>query len=106
MISAALIDLRADPTRTVVSPRNDMGAGDYTYHLASSRKRVAIGQRVAQSRPPLIFRFNASAIEMALLLLDAEARGSKMIMEVHDELVLPLACLIIIDNFIKRIYNY
>ena len=43
---------------------------------------------------------------MALLLFDAEARGSKMIMEVHDELVLPLACQIIMDNFIKRIYNY
>ena len=71
LIASALIDLRTDPTRTGVSPRNDIGTGVYTYHLASSRKRVATGQRVAQPRHLVIFRLNATTIEIARLLHDA-----------------------------------
>ena len=71
LISNALIDLRADPSRAGVRPRDDIGAGVYTYHLASSRQRVATGQRVAQPRHLLIFRVNASTIEIARLLHDA-----------------------------------
>ena len=71
LIASALIDLRTDPTRTGVSPRNDIGAGAYTYHLASSRKRVTTGQRVAQPRHLVVFRVTSSAIEVARLLHDA-----------------------------------
>ncbi|MCF8209900.1 MAG: type II toxin-antitoxin system RelE/ParE family toxin [Rhodoferax sp.] len=71
LISAALIDLRADPTRTGVRLRDDIGADIYTYHLVSSRKRVATSQRVAQPRHLVVFRVNESAIEVARLLHDA-----------------------------------
>ena len=71
LISTALIDLRADPARTGVRPRNDIGAGVYTYHLASSRKRSSSGQRVAQPRHLFNFRVSASTIDVARLLHDA-----------------------------------
>lgn len=71
LISAALIDLRADPTRAGVRPREDIGASVYTYHLVSSRKRISGGQRVAQPRHLFIFRVSATTIEIARLLHDA-----------------------------------
>ena len=71
LISTALIDLRADPTRAGVSPRDDIGPGIYTYHLTSSRKPATTTQRVAQPRHMFIFRVTASAVEVARLLHDA-----------------------------------
>jgi toxin ParE1/3/4 len=71
LISTALIDLRANPTRAGVNLRNDIATGIYIYHLASSRKRVATTRRVAQPRHLVVFRVTSSAIEVARVLHDA-----------------------------------
>ncbi len=71
LITTALIDLRNDPGRAGVKQRNDIGTGICTYHLASSRKRVATARQVAKPRHFVLFRFSRNVIEVARLLHDA-----------------------------------
>lgn len=71
LISAALIDLRADPSRSGVRRRDDIGKSVCTYHLASSRKRATTGKHVAKPRHLVLFRVKENVIEVARLLHDA-----------------------------------
>lgn len=71
LISTALIDLRADPTRTGVRQREDIGKSVCTYHLASSRKRTTTSKHVAKPRHLVLFRVKKNLIEVARLLHDA-----------------------------------
>ena len=71
LISTALIDLRADPTRAGVRQRDDIGNSICTYHLASSRKRTTTSKQVAKPRHLVLFRVKKNVIEVARLLHDA-----------------------------------
>lgn len=71
LISTALIDLRADPSRTGVRQREDIGKSVCTHHLASSRKRTTTGMLVAKPRHLVLFRVKKNMIEVARLLHDA-----------------------------------
>lgn len=71
LISAALIDLRADPARAGVRQRDDIGKRICTYHLASSRKRISASKQVAKPRHLLLFRVKRNVIEVARLLHEA-----------------------------------
>lgn len=71
LISTALIDLRADPARVGVRPRDDIGKRVCTYHLASSRKRVTTSKQVAKPRHLVLFRVKKNVVEVARLLHDA-----------------------------------
>lgn len=71
LISTALIDLRADPSRTGVRQRDDIGKSVRTYHLVSSRKRATTGKHVAKPRHLVLFRVKKNMIEVARLLHDA-----------------------------------
>ncbi|MDP2368411.1 MAG: type II toxin-antitoxin system RelE/ParE family toxin [Rhodoferax sp.] len=71
LISTALIDLRADPTRTGVRQRDDIGQSICTYHLASSRKRTTTGKHVGKPRHLILFRVKKDMVEVARLLHDA-----------------------------------
>jgi toxin ParE1/3/4 len=68
LITSALIDLRNDPGRAGVRQRDDIGTGICTYHLASSRKRVATARQVAKPRHFVLFRVSRNVIEVARLL--------------------------------------
>ena len=71
LISTALIDLRADQTRTGEGHREDIDKSVCTYHLASSRKRTTTGKHVAKPRHLVLFRVKKNMIEVARLLHDA-----------------------------------
>lgn len=71
LISTALIDLRNDPARVGVRPRDDIGKRVCTYHLASSRKRVTTSKQVAKPRHLVLFRVRKNVVEVARLLHDA-----------------------------------
>ena len=66
-----MIDPRADPARTGVRQRDDIGKSVCTYHLASSRKHATSRKQVAKPRHFVLFRVKKNVIEVARLLHDA-----------------------------------
>ncbi|MDO8457985.1 MAG: hypothetical protein Q7T07_13865 [Burkholderiaceae bacterium] len=66
-----MIDPRADPARTGVRQRRDIGKSVCTYHLASSRKRTTSRKHIAKPRHLVLFRVKKDMIEVARLLHDA-----------------------------------
>jgi toxin ParE1/3/4 len=70
LIQAALTDLAANPSRTGIRQRSDIGKGICTYHLSSSRKRASTSTQVAKPRHLIFFRVNANVIQILRLLHD------------------------------------
>jgi hypothetical protein len=56
LISIALIDLRADPTRSGVRQRDVIGKRICTFQLASSRERMTTSKQISKPRHSVLFR--------------------------------------------------
>ncbi len=70
LITQALIDVQANPTRPGANSRPDLVPHAYIYHLKSSRDRVA-GQPVKAPRHFILYRVVGGSIEFARLLRDS-----------------------------------
>jgi toxin ParE1/3/4 len=70
LISQALIDVQANPTRPGAKSRPDLAPHAYTYHLRYSRDRVA-GKAVKAPRHFILYRVVDGSIEFARLLRDS-----------------------------------
>jgi toxin ParE1/3/4 len=71
LIFTALSDLRTNPVRTGVQPREDIGLAVRGYHLASGRKRVSGSSQVAKPRHWVFFRVKQDVVQVARLLHDS-----------------------------------
>lgn len=70
LIQTALTELAANPSRTGIRQRSDIGKGICTYHLSSSRKRASTSTQVAKPRHLIFFRVNANVVQILRLLHD------------------------------------
>lgn len=71
LVIQALRDVGANPSRPGAKQQPELPQGVYIYHLASSRERVAIADRVKTPRHFLIYRVAASCVEVLRILHDS-----------------------------------